>query len=1011
MCASSPTHSYWVILFLLAIATIGCSRLKYRLQADHDAYHVIAERNCDPRWQAADVSIDMDPRSRYFDAYDPDHSPMPLDDPSSHQYMQIVDGKKGWKHWHDNGDRVELENPAWREALAEYVETGADGSVKLDVDTALRLAYVHSPSHQQQLETLYLSALDVSAERFRLDTQFFGGYDARYAHNGSLIAPGLTYRRFIITPAIDADGADVNRLTVGRPFGADPAASAKRQLATAGELLVGFANSFVFEFTSGDANLATSLANFSFIQPLLRGAGKDVALEDLTFNERKLLANLRAYGQFLQGFYTQVAIGELGVTGPQRFGHSTNLQSFSGSGGVGGYLDLLQQRQRIRNSEDNLSLQLRTLTRLEALYDNDLTTLVQVDQFRQSVQTQRAALLLSRNSFELALDRYKTNTLGLPPDLSIELDESLIQQFQLVPREATTIQDSLRELQTRVGEVADLLEAPDKVAELQTMLGGLADDAGIELVRELLTETRKVAEVIQTRLEDLPQDLARVDEQALSDVETELVQFVRARIAEGSNDFEAEFEAATDKLKKLIAGLAEENTAATLSENGAWLREFLHLSEAYLVVQARARRVEGEPDRVLNELLDLIDPVRRLFDGAQQDLAHMDAVWPDRQPTMTEEDKELFYRERERLGKLFADLKGGQRGFDVAAAGLQALRVGLSAETRSETTRALISWVQEFLQVVERLVLVPAQARLEMIMVKSIDLGAEDAFQVALANRLDFMNGRASLVDQWRLIQINADALQSVLNITASGELRTARNNPVSFRAPTGSARLGLEFDAPFTRLLERNAYRESLIDYQQSRRSLIQSHDSLHLGVRALIRNLEQLRQNLEIQRRAVTIALRRVDQTQLDLNPPRQPVQPGFRPPINQTLSIQLLGAQTALRDSQNAFLAAWLNYYAMKIRLYRELGIMVLDPEGRWIEYAIGESSEEVPTNEGEEAPLPLPPMVPATWMEVVNSPTDPSETRASVVERASYSVIVPPSYRLRRLPPTERVPRTN
>ena len=54
---------------------------------------------------------------------------------------------------------------------------------------------------------------------------------------------------------------------------------------------------------------------------------------------------------------------------------------------------------------------------------------------------------------------------------------------------------------------------------------------------------------------------------------------------------------------------------------------------------------------------------------------------------------------------------------------------------------------------------------------------------------------------------------------------------------------MGVEFDAPFTRLLERNAYRESLIDYQRSRREFIQSRDALQLGVRALLRNLEQLR------------------------------------------------------------------------------------------------------------------------------------------------------------------------
>ena len=112
----------------------------------------------------------------------------------------------------------------------------------------------------------------------------------------------------------------------------------------------------------------------------------------------------------------------------------------------------------------------------------------------------------------------------------------------------------------------------------------------------------------------------------------------------------------------------------------------------------------------------------------------------------------------------------------------------------------------------------------------------------------------------------------------------------------------------------------------------------AVHLGLRALLRNLEQLRQNLEIQRRAVTIAIRRVDQTQLVLNPPRDAPAPGTRPPINPTTAINLLGAQQALRDSQNAFLSTWLNYRATRMRLYRELGAMKLDPDGRWVEQPI-------------------------------------------------------------------------
>jgi len=57
---SAHDRPEWSALFLLVSVTIaagGCSRIKYRLQADRDAYDVIEERNYDPRWHADDYSL------------------------------------------------------------------------------------------------------------------------------------------------------------------------------------------------------------------------------------------------------------------------------------------------------------------------------------------------------------------------------------------------------------------------------------------------------------------------------------------------------------------------------------------------------------------------------------------------------------------------------------------------------------------------------------------------------------------------------------------------------------------------------------------------------------------------------------------------------------------------------------------------------------------------------------------------------------------------------------------
>ncbi len=81
------------------------------------------------------------------------------------------------------------------------------------------------------------------------------------------------------------------------------------------------------------------------MQPLLQFGGRGYILEPLTIVERQLLANLRAFQRYRQGFYTNVVIGDAtNVSGPQRdggFAGGTGLTGFSGTG-TGGFGQLGQ---------------------------------------------------------------------------------------------------------------------------------------------------------------------------------------------------------------------------------------------------------------------------------------------------------------------------------------------------------------------------------------------------------------------------------------------------------------------------------------------------------------------------------------------------------------------------------------------------------------------------------------------------------------------------------------------
>jgi hypothetical protein len=63
--------------------------------------------------------------------------------------------------------------------------------------------------------------------------------------------------------------------------------------ATGGELVVGFANSLMWQFAGPDNYSAESILDFSLVQPLLRRGGRARVMERLTISERSLLANVR----------------------------------------------------------------------------------------------------------------------------------------------------------------------------------------------------------------------------------------------------------------------------------------------------------------------------------------------------------------------------------------------------------------------------------------------------------------------------------------------------------------------------------------------------------------------------------------------------------------------------------------------------------------------------------------------------------------------------------------------
>jgi len=827
----TSTRSRFVRSWLLSASGLlcaigGCNRAHYREQADYEVASAIAEKSADPRWDVQYSTITPAEDSRLFDPFAADCPPMPPDDPTAHELMHCVDGKRGWPQWHQNGDASEVDAQTWRQYLP-YDEAGV---VVLDLPRAMRIARRNSRDYQRELEDLYLSALDVTFERFRFDTQYF-------ARNATFFT---------------ADGPDRSggggRLS--SQLSNEATAELHRLTATGGELVAGLANSILWQFVGPDTNSYNTLLDFSFVQPLLRFGGQARVLARLTQAERDLLANVRQMQQFQQGFYVDLVTGHNGGEGPNRRGPvgASGLgliagppSGRTGSPDAGGYLGLVQELQQIRNLEANVAALRDSLTLLSVLFDaGRIANRLQVDQARQSLYRGEAGLLTTKAAFQTRLDDYKIQ-LGLPPDLPVKIQDPRLDQFQLNDRETLS-------LQMQVGSVLEDLRNPERIA----------DEA---VLRQKLDQLVALRRPVIERVLALSTELERLD----------------------------------TRLPTRFERLGD--------------------------LQQRPELQSGQVDRLIFAEETLQTRVNRL---------HSDV------PMLTKE-----------FGAIFDELR------DIG--------VKLESLELDPTRRKCVNLTSELSSLLLALSLNHGAARLELLELLPIRLDSATALEIARENRLDWMNARARLVDTWRVIEFNANALQSGLDIVFSGDLGTIGDDPTRFRGTTGRLRAGVEFDSPLTRLVERNAYRESLIEYQRARRDYMLFEDRINQSLRNTLRVIDLSQINFEISRASIYVSFSQVDLSRLRLS---QPVKPNEPAQVSPTTARDLLSALNDLLNSQNDLLNIWVNYEVLRMLLSFELGVMQLDGEGLWVDPGVPASSLPGGASPVPPTPAPLEPAKPSS-----------------------------------------------
>ena len=880
----SPTRKAGTLLLLVGLlaSSSGCSRSFWRQQADRDVYEAISQRMTDPRWQVPRFEVTPDADSRFFDPYDADKPPLPPDDPAAHEYMHCVDGISGYKSWHKLGDSFSVENPHW---LAKYglnpeMINPATGDYtgrlpkleKLTLPQCVELSQIHSRELQTQIENLYLAALDVTFERYQFNVRYLPEPFA------NLTNTFLPWRKGSNTTA--TSGVGVSKL-----------------LPAGGQVAVELANNTLWLFSSPSRTDSASGLSFSLIQPLMAGAGRKIALENLTQAERDLLYQTRTLARFRQTLFTNVV-----------------------SDGTGSYLNLLSQTQQIRNQEQNIVRLKRQVTSLQSnasqkgnivraelaampddveipelikaklVYDPDRQMLLWMDNVMTPDELKALDGLTSDPQLRAAIQEIVQTISVVPTSLDVlQLLNTLASANNTLRTSERSLQDGLDTFKISLGLPPDLtLTIDDSMLEPFTFIDPKLSD-------------------LETEITDyVPNTWSRIDEQAPTQEQLQLAN------------------SALDELMNRVQ------------------------VEALAILDQDIANLNGSMDRIL-ERMDDAEEQERLKTDVGRDLRSMEAA--RNRLVELRGSAQRISEEIEKAGNTPAD------AVPPAAPATEEEETGEKLTRQQELRLEILSVHQDLLQLIRNLTVVQAGLRVDQIVVPEFNIPMEEVVQHAVENRVDLMNQRALVMDARRKVEIAANLLQSNVDVVVDGEVRTpGGNKPFDFRGDRSQIRAGLRFTAPLDQIQERNDYRATLISYQRLRREYLALEDTVKNQVRRNWRQLYVLKRNVDTSRLALRLAAKQYESA-VDESTAPAPVGGGAGNRSGGLQGTNLTNALNSIISAQNSLIGFWVQYEQNRLGIYRDMGMMEIGPDGIWND-SIYRGSLDQDTQEGLPARQTLP-----------------------------------------------------
>jgi len=244
-------------------------------------------------------------------------------------------------------------------------------TIILDIKGAISLARDNNRTYKSKQEDVYLNILDLTYQRY-----LFG---MRYGLGGNVYM----------------EKVDEKSVTGNVNF------TLLRWLATGAQITFDITKDFVSYLTGDKKTDFQTMISLDILQPLLKGAGRTVAQEDLIQAEREAVYTIRDFLRYQKSFSIET---------------SEN------------FLNIILLQKRMENSYNNYQSIKAIRERIEMLAEAGRIPPLEVDQARQNEYTAYQRWLDAENSYLSAVDNFKV-FLGLSTKSSIFIKDTLIENM------------------------------------------------------------------------------------------------------------------------------------------------------------------------------------------------------------------------------------------------------------------------------------------------------------------------------------------------------------------------------------------------------------------------------------------------------------------------------------------------------------------------------------------------------------------------------------------------------